>query len=113
MNNEEHDARTMKVLKIKADRLHAWIDEPCKWLGADHRQERHGFDVKFPKWAIKKYGIENCVRIHFLHLIDDKILDLNPSWYGDNPPDLSLPQYSQPYEGGPIMYYPALDKRSE
>jgi len=70
-NNEEHARRTDLLLNIPAEDLHAWIDEPSRWLVKDHRLERHNFLVKFPEWAIKKYGLGTCVRIHLVHLIDD------------------------------------------
>ncbi|MBI2667638.1 hypothetical protein HYX17_02600 [Candidatus Woesearchaeota archaeon] len=64
---EESKKRTGKEYR----ELHMWIDEPQKYLGKDHRKERHDPNNKedstfiFSKWSTEGY-IE-----WLIHIIDD------------------------------------------
>ncbi|GAJ09478.1 unnamed protein product [marine sediment metagenome] len=53
------------------EELHAWIDEPQKFIGFNHRIERHSYYEDYKKYIEKKWGEKGVVEWLFHIAIDN------------------------------------------
>lgn len=65
---EQHSEMSFMRTGKKYKEVHSYIDEPCKWLGSFHRQERH--DFKTIAYILNKYGEEAAMEATY-HMLED------------------------------------------
>ena len=69
--------------------LHEWIDEPQKFLGVNHRIERHSFHEAYRDYISKNFGGEKAVIEWLFHIALDNL---------ETAHKLSVEEYSSPYD---------------
>lgn len=72
---EEHCKISLERTKGKNDyrELHEWIDEPKKYLGVNHRLERHADNEAYRDFIKKKWG-EKAVVEWLFHIAIDNLV---------------------------------------
>lgn len=69
-NREEHCRHSFEMYGVRAEDVHAWMDEPSKIYGPRHRHTRH--DLKLiPMKFVEKYGEELARAIMLDHILLD------------------------------------------
>jgi len=57
-------------------KLHEWIDEPKKFLGVNHRIERHSFNEAYKEFIKKEFG-ERAIVEWLFHIVIDNLETAN------------------------------------
>ena len=72
-NIHEHCDISRQRTGLEFRELHQWIDHPpeAKYLGPDHRKERHAFTVKDKEYIEKKFGFKAVIEWLFHIAIDN------------------------------------------
>lgn len=75
-NSEIHCAISKARTGSEFKELHDWMDEPQKWLGHNHRIERHSFNQDYKDFIMNKWG-EKAVVEWLFHIAIDNLETAN------------------------------------
>lgn len=68
----EHMAMSVQRTGKTYRELHVWVDEPRRWLRADHRTERHAYSAAMKSYVERRWG-KTAVVEWLLHIAMDNI----------------------------------------
>lgn len=78
--HEEHCQHSLKRVGIRGDKIHTWMDEPCKIFGGGHRRFRHGSESMVVAIQVfgPDYGTEWVREVFLDHLLADNEYNSTP-----------------------------------
>ena len=76
-------------------KLHEWIDEPRKYLGPNHRIERHSYHKGYKDFIKKNFGGNKAVVEWLFHIALDNLVTANK---------YALQAYEKPFKSVKVKF---------